>query len=99
MEPLRNTPSRREAAPRPLPRPDRKFYADTAAFGRFGIRWFDPQLMAAEHIHGHIELNWLPSGHMDYIFDGRPVSVPADRLIMFWAAIPHRTVQIDRGAA
>lgn len=100
MEPLRaSSPRHREGAPRPVPRPDRKFYADTAAFGRFGVRWFDPQLMPAEHSHGHIELNWLTAGSMDYIFDGRLVTVPAERLVMFWAGIPHQTVQLDRGAA
>jgi AraC family transcriptional regulator, melibiose operon regulatory protein len=100
MEPLRaSSPRHREGAPRPVPRPDRKFYADTAAFGRFGVRWFDPQLMPAEHSHGHIELNWLTAGSMDYIFDGRLVTVPAERLVMFWAGIPHQTVQLDRGPA
>ena len=98
MEPLRTSPSRhREPAPRPVPRPDRRFYADTAAFGRFGVRWFDPQLMPVEHSHGHIELNWLTSGSMDYIFDGRLVSVPPERLVMFWAGIPHQTIRLDRG--
>lgn len=81
----------------PVPRPDRRFYAEIKAFGRFGIRWFDPQLMPSEHFHGHIELNWLTRGGMDYVIDGRPVSVPAERLVMFWAGIPHRTVSIDRG--
>ena len=89
----------RETAPRPVPRPDRKFYADTQAFGRFGLRWFDPQLMPAEHSHGHIELNWLTAGSMEYRFAGRPVTVPAERLVMFWAGIPHRTVKLDRGPA
>ena len=88
---------RREQAPLPVPRPDRRFYANTAAFGRFGIRWFDPQIMPQEHSHGHIELNWLTAGGMDYVYDGRPVTVPAERLIMFWAGIPHQTLSIDRG--
>jgi AraC-like DNA-binding protein len=90
-------PRYREPAPRPVPRPDRKFYAETAAFGRFGVRWFDPQLMPAEHSHGHIELNWLTAGSMDYVVDGRNVVVPPERLIMFWAGIPHQTVRLDRG--
>jgi AraC-like DNA-binding protein len=85
-------------APRPVPRPDRKFYAATSAFGRFGMRWFDPQLMPQEHFHGHIEMNWLTAGSMNYVIDGHPATVPAQRLVMFWAGIPHRTVTIDRGA-
>jgi AraC family transcriptional regulator, melibiose operon regulatory protein len=81
----------------PVPRPDRQFYAANAAFGRFGMRWFDPVVMAAEHSHGHIELNWMTSGGMHYVIDGHPISVPSKRLIMFWAGIPHRTVGVDRG--
>jgi AraC-like DNA-binding protein len=88
-----------EQAPRPVPRSDRKFYANTAAFGRFGLRWFDPQLMPAEHSHGHIELNWLTAGGMDYAFEGRPVHVPPERLVMFWAGIPHQTIRLDKGPA
>ncbi len=61
------------------------------------MRWFDPQLMSAEHWHGHIEFNWLAEGSMDYRFDGRPVTLPAGRMVVFWAGIPHQTVQIDRG--
>ena len=80
-----------------MPRPDRQFYAQTQAFGRFGIRWFDPQIMPQEHFHGHIELNWLTDGSMDYVIDGRPVQVPSQRLVMFWAGIPHQTVGLDTG--
>ena len=78
-------------------RPDRHFYAKSSAFGRFGIRWFTPVLMNAEHAHGHIEFNWLSAGSMFYTFDGRSVTVPAQRLVMFWAGIPHQTVSIDYG--
>lgn len=88
---------KRDAAAPPVPRPDRKFYAQTQAFGRFGMRWFDPQLMPREHFHGHIELNWLTAGSMDYVVDGHAVTVPSKRLIMFWAGIPHQTVGVDRG--
>ncbi|WP_421760305.1 helix-turn-helix domain-containing protein [Devosia sp.] len=88
----------REKAAAPVPRPDRQFYAQTQAFGRFGIRWFDPQIMPHEHLHGHIELNWLTDGSMDYVIDGRPIRVPSQRLVMFWAGIPHQTVALDTGA-
>ena len=95
MGPLRDRPK----AVSPVPRPDRKFYAATSAFGRFGMRWFDPQIMPSEHYHGHIELNWLTSGSMDYLLDGKQLSVPSGRLLMFWAGIPHRTVGLNRGPA
>ncbi len=87
----------RDRAVPPVPRPDRRFYAQSRAFGRFGIRWFDPQIMPEPHFHGHVELNWLSDGGMDYVFDGRPVRVPSRRLLMFWAGIPHQTVALDRG--
>jgi len=99
QSPAASSTRRREMAPRPVPRPDRKFYAASSAFGRFGMRWFDPMLMEKEHFHGHIELNWLTAGSMDYVIDGHALTVPANRLIMFWAGIPHRTVGIDRGPA
>ena len=100
-EPLkRGLPARqRQKAAAPVPRPDRQFYAQTHAFGRFGMRWFNPQIMPQEHFHGHIELNWLSSGSMEYRFDGRTISVPSNRLIMFWAGIPHQTVALDTGPA
>ncbi|MFD1254972.1 Melibiose operon regulatory protein [Devosia equisanguinis] len=86
--------SAREKPPRPTPRPDRRFYATGKAFGRFGIRAFAPQIMAQPHTHGHIEFNWLTQGEMDYVFDGGPVTVGPDRLIAFWAGIPHQTTDL-----
>ena len=90
-------PGQSSKAPRPVPRPDRRFYAATSAFGRFGMRWFRPQLMPREHFHGHIELNWLTAGNMDYVIDGHPLNIPANRLVMFWAGIPHQTMRVDYG--
>lgn len=85
----------REKAPRPMPRPDRSFYASGKAFGRFGIRSFAPRIMPQPHSHGHIEFNWLTQGRVDYVFDGGSVSVGAGRLVAFWAGIPHQAVGLD----
>ncbi len=82
---------------KPIGRPDRQFYAKSSAFGRFGMRWFRPVVMSTPHMHGHIEMNWLSAGHMDYLFDGRPVHVESGRLSAFWAGIPHQTTHIDYG--
>jgi AraC-like DNA-binding protein len=94
-----NTPGmslkNREGAPRPVPRPDRRFYSTTRAFGRFGMRWFDPLVMDAPHAHGHIEFNWLTAGRFDYLFDDRPVTVRSGQLVMFWAGVSHQLVALD----
>jgi AraC-like DNA-binding protein len=58
------------------------------------MRWFNPVIMGSPHNHGHIELNWLSAGHMDYEFDGRPVRIPSRRLVIFWAGIPHQTLAV-----
>src|SRR6185312_6957991 len=92
-----DVPVRKERAPRPIPRPDRRFYSSKSAFGRFGMRWFKPVVMPQEHAHGHIELNWLTAGHMDYRIDGHALSLSSQRLIMFWAGIAHQAVGVDRG--
>ena len=88
------SPSRRGIAPKPTPRPDRSFYSSGKAFGRFGIRSFPPQIMARPHSHGHIEFNWLTRGAMDYLFDGGPCTIGPDRLVAFWAGIPHQTIAL-----
>ncbi len=82
-------------ATRPRSRPERSFYASGRAFGRFGMRSFAPQIMPAPHSHGHIEMNWLTKGSMDYLFDGRAVAIGATRLVAFWAGIPHQTVGLS----
>jgi AraC-like DNA-binding protein len=90
-------PAHVDRAPRPVPRPDRRFYSSNVAFGRFGMRWFTPVVMPKEHAHGHIEINWLTDGYMDYVIDSHSVRLPGSRLLIFWAGIPHRAVGIDRG--
>jgi AraC-like DNA-binding protein len=83
------------ARPRaPVTRPDRRFYSSMSAFGRFGMRWFAPQIMPAPHSHGHVEFNWLTGGELDYVFDGRKVTAPANRLILFWAGVSHQAIGV-----
>jgi AraC-like DNA-binding protein len=79
---------------RPAPKHERRFYAANRAFGRFGIRQFYPELMQAPHWHGHIEANFTSGFVMDYQVDGRAITLPADRLILFWAGVPHQLTRI-----
>ncbi len=64
-------------------------------FGALKIHTFEPVLMKHNHWHGHIEFNYIYNGQMRYLFNGSSVTVPANQFVIFWAAIPHRVVQID----
>jgi AraC-like DNA-binding protein len=80
--------------PEPATSHDRRFYATTRAFGRFGMRIFAPKVMEHAHWHGHVEANFLSGAAMLYNFDGEVIEVPPDRLVIFWAGIPHRLTDI-----
>ena len=69
---------------------ERHFYATNRAFGRFGMRIFEPQTMDKPHWHGHVEANFCMHHAMGYDVDSEAVVVPPGRLAVFWAGIPHR---------
>jgi AraC-like DNA-binding protein len=54
-----------------------------------------PGIMAREHRHQEIELNFLTRGSMTYLFSGAPRVVPEGRLAVFWAIFPHQVIRID----
>lgn len=87
------TPSRRN--PMPVPNHDRHFYSQNRAFGRFGIRIFEPVVMPQPHWHGHVEANFATSFQMTYDFDGTRLVVPEHRLVLFWAGVPHQLTGIQ----
>ncbi|MBA4324243.1 MAG: hypothetical protein C0426_04090 [Rhodobacter sp.] len=82
--------------PSPVPNHDRHFYSQQRAFGRFGIRIFEPVLMAQPHWHGHIEANFSANFRMTYDIDGTRLTIPENRLILFWAGVPHQLTAIER---
>lgn len=94
MDSGRSTAQRRRN-PMPVPNHDRHFYSRNRAFGRFGIRIFEPELMAQPHWHGHVELNFAMNFRMDYDFDGTSLTVPEGRLVLFWAGVPHQLTGIE----
>ena len=72
------------------PKHERHFYATNRAFGRFGMRIFEPTTMERPHWHGHVEANFCMHHAMGYDVDSEAVEVPPNRLAIFWAGIPHR---------
>ena len=69
-----------------------------ASEGNFLIEQHIADAMNAAHWHDHVELNFLLEGEMAYIFNGRQERVEAGRLVLFWAAIPHRTIAVTPDA-
>ncbi|MEJ6403472.1 helix-turn-helix domain-containing protein [Yoonia sp. 2307UL14-13] len=46
------------------------------------------------HAHPSIEVNFLQDCDMDYSFGGRTISLQRDRFCIFWAAQPHRVLNV-----
>jgi len=42
--------------------------------------------------HNELEINFLCSGSVTYLMGGKRTTIPAGRIALFWAAIPHQIV-------
>lgn len=51
--------------------------------------------MCQPHSHLDLELNYVGGGRMRYFFGGREAVVEPGRLAVFWAGIPHQTLDAD----
>ncbi len=54
-------------------------------------------VMSAPHTHSQIEFNYVLSGAITYLHDGREAWIGAGDLALLWGAIPHRTVEVAPG--
>ncbi len=45
--------------------------------------------------HDEVELNYLLEGTLTYLMGGRRITVPAQRLVVFWAVVPHQIVEFE----
>lgn len=63
--------------------------------GALGLRsWHTlPHLMELPHRHSDIEINFLLAGAITYIHRERVVTIPSNRLAIFWGAIPHQLTE------
>ena len=65
---------------------------DFTPYGFTCERW-TPARMPRPDRHNEIEINLLTGGALTYLVGGRKVRVPAGRLAIFWAAIPHQIIE------
>jgi AraC family transcriptional regulator, melibiose operon regulatory protein len=54
-------------------------------------RWTPVPMQRADR-HNEIELNLLKRGSLTYLLGGNTVTIPAGRLAVFWAGIPHQII-------
>ncbi len=67
---------------------------DFSPYGFSCVRW-TPTTMPRCDRHNEIELNLLETGRLTYLMGGQKVTVPAGRLIAFWAGIPHQILDFE----
>jgi AraC family transcriptional regulator, melibiose operon regulatory protein len=58
----------------------------------FTCELWTPVPMQRADRHNEIELNLLKYGSLTYLLGGNTVTIPAGRLAIFWAAIPHQII-------
>lgn len=56
------------------------------------------RVMPMAHTHSHIEMNYLLSGRVDFLFGGRTAVLCAGELAFYWGAIPHQTTDVADGS-
>ena len=64
---------------------------DFSPYGLSCVYW-QPSLMMRPDHHNEIELNFLPEGSVTYLLGGRKVTLTANAMWLFWAAVPHQII-------
>lgn len=74
--------------------PDR-FDPNRRDFEPYGLSFshWQPTPMTRPNRHNEIELNYILSAPLTYIIGGRKLTIEPGKIAMFWAAIPHQTVE------
>lgn len=70
---------------------------DFAPYGFTCVRW-RPTIMNRPDRHNEIELNLLETGSLTYLLGGQKITIPARRLAVFWAGMPHQIIQFRNAA-
>jgi AraC-like DNA-binding protein len=62
----------------------------------FTCEIWEPRQMPRPDRHDEIEVNFLDRGTLTYLIGGERVVVHPRRVTVFWAAVPHQIVAVDR---
>lgn len=61
----------------------------------FWVESHTADAMPNAHWHDHIEINYLPTGKMSYLLNGRRVTLQPRRIGVFWAANHHQAIKVE----
>lgn len=67
---------------------------DLEPYGFTCVRW-EASVINRPDRHNEIELNLLETGSVTYLLLGQKIVVPAGRLAVFWAGVPHHTIAFE----
>lgn len=67
---------------------------DFSPYGFTCVRWTPTRMERCDR-HNEIELNLLEQGRLVYLLGGRKQVVPAGRLAVFWAGVPHQVLGFE----
>ena len=58
--------------------------------------WYgEPSLMNTPHRHNEVEINFVEQGAMHYWLGEGSIELPRQKLVIFWATIPHQLLHIE----
>lgn len=57
-----------------------------------------PSLMGKPDRHNEIEINYFPEGTVTYLFQEEKITIPTQRLAVFWGLVPHQIVHSEGDA-
>lgn len=72
-----------------------KFDESRIEFKPYGLtcELWSPNLMSRPDRHNEIELNYFPEGSITYLLQREKVTIPSNRLALFWGLIPHQIIK------
>lgn len=77
-----------------------RFDSERNYFESYGLTcvYWQPSSMERPDYHNEVELNYLKSGSVTYLYGGRKETLEAGRLTAFWAALPHQVIDFSADA-
>lgn len=70
---------------------------DFSPYGLTMEKW-RPELMCRFDRHNEVEINYLIEGSITYLINGRKVTVPSGRIVMFWGLMSHQIIDFEKSA-